>query len=619
MALGVALAALLGALGTREWYVRRTNGPRTTAGSPYVARVAERPPGDTHRATLPRGLSVTLVAARSDDEDSHERGYVEGRVVARGSGRGVASATLTFLRDGRTVAATTDAQGTFHWAPDAEGVWTLLAVSAPGFLTSGGEAASALLTVVARRGVATRGVVVALSEAFPYVGVVRAPDGTPVADATVRVLDERGDAWRSGADGTFTFTAEDGAAFEVTHEGYAPGFAMLDLAAQSSHRLTLRLGPRTREDLLRTLVGSVFDEGGAPVVGALVTVNAPRDAIPRDDVLPGWRVRTAEDGSFRVEAVPAGRYEVTATDGVHAPARRSEVTPEEGPLRLTMLAGRRLMGRVLDGRTGRAMSAFTVIAAAMRGIERVGAPTVRTVVDGRGEFELGGLELGRYVVRAVASDHGASDEQSVDLGDTDTRITLVLPAGGVLTGTVRDRTTLSPIEGARVSLEGHVAVADVPVDLIASASTDARGRFELAGVTAGLRSVMAVAEGHHARVLSGLRVEDGRVTDPLELDLTPVEDGGVAGIELAGIGAVLGARGDVMVIGRVLEGGGAAEVGLRAGDAVMAVEGVPVRTLGFEGTIQRIRGPEGSVVHLTVVRDDAGAVEIAVPRRRIRT
>ena len=51
----------------------------------------------------------------------------------------------------------------------------------------------------------------------------------------------------------------------------------------------------------------------------------------------------------------------------------------------------------------------------------------------------------------------------------------------------------------------------------------------------------------------------------------------------------------------------------------MAVEGVPVRTLGFEGTIQRIRGPEGSVVHLTVVRDDAGAVEIAVPRRRIRT
>jgi C-terminal processing protease CtpA/Prc len=81
---------------------------------------------------------------------------------------------------------------------------------------------------------------------------------------------------------------------------------------------------------------------------------------------------------------------------------------------------------------------------------------------------------------------------------------------------------------------------------------------------------------------------------------------------------VLAAQGDALVIGRVLEGGGAAEVGLAVGDAVLAVDGVPVQTLGFQGSIEWIRGPEGSTVRLTVRRGDAGApTEIDVPRRRI--
>jgi C-terminal processing protease CtpA/Prc len=98
-----------------------------------------------------------------------------------------------------------------------------------------------------------------------------------------------------------------------------------------------------------------------------------------------------------------------------------------------------------------------------------------------------------------------------------------------------------------------------------------------------------------------------------------VAEGEQPRIELAGIGAVLSADGDVMRIERTVEGGGAAEVGLTEGDAILEVNGAPVGDLGFGGCIERIRGPEGSTVRLRVLRGGRTAPEVIdVPRRRIR-
>jgi C-terminal processing protease CtpA/Prc len=102
------------------------------------------------------------------------------------------------------------------------------------------------------------------------------------------------------------------------------------------------------------------------------------------------------------------------------------------------------------------------------------------------------------------------------------------------------------------------------------------------------------------------------------IDLAPVGEDETPRLEMAGIGAVLSAEGDALVIGRVVEGGGAAEVGLVPGDAVLDVEGFAVVAIGFEGTIGRIRGPEGTIVRLRVRRTDGRVEVVAVPRRRIR-
>ena len=73
------------------------------------------------------------------------------------------------------------------------------------------------------------------------------------------------------------------------------------------------------------------------------------------------------------------------------------------------------------------------------------------------------------------------------------------------------------------------------------------------------------------------------------------------------------------MIGQVLPGGGAANAGLGPGDAIVAIDGAPIVEIGFEAAVQRIRGPEGSLVKLTVRRGGTGeATDIAVRRTRIR-
>jgi carboxyl-terminal processing protease len=81
---------------------------------------------------------------------------------------------------------------------------------------------------------------------------------------------------------------------------------------------------------------------------------------------------------------------------------------------------------------------------------------------------------------------------------------------------------------------------------------------------------------------------------------------------------VIAAEDDGLQIRQLVPEGGAADANLRAGDVIIAVEGIAVIELGFEGALQRIRGPEGSAVTLTIRRADGTVVDILVYRKRIR-
>ncbi len=71
-----------------------------------------------------------------------------------------------------------------------------------------------------------------------------------------------------------------------------------------------------------------------------------------------------------------------------------------------------------------------------------------------------------------------------------------------------------------------------------------------------------------------------------------------------------------MTVTEVMSGSGAEDAGIKAGDLIIAANGVPVTELGYLETISTIRGEEGTLVDVTVLRGDE-EITFSVQRRKI--
>ncbi len=87
----------------------------------------------------------------------------------------------------------------------------------------------------------------------------------------------------------------------------------------------------------------------------------------------------------------------------------------------------------------------------------------------------------------------------------------------------------------------------------------------------------------------------------------------------SGIGAQLGVRDGLPIIVAPFDGSPAAEAGIKAGDIILGVDGEDVTSYSLNEIVDRVRGPEGEEVVLTVLHeDDTASVEIAIIRGEIK-
>lgn len=629
---GVGLALVLIALfGLYSALQRRPDPPAPPlAASAAPAASATAAPS---RAGATGRRPLRLSSATAERADDAAQGVFEGRVLSWTTSAAVSRAELTFAHAGVTSRVISGEDGSFRFMPPEEGQYELALATANGYLPFAPLFGQSPIAFAARAGERIRGVTIYLTPAVPYVAVVLGPDRTKVVGAEVRrieegggdgLLDPRGERLRTDERGEVRFTAPDDAVFEARHPSYSPARARLDLAAQVSHRLFIRLGPKPVGDAPKGVIaGRVVDSKGAPVEGALVQAIGP-DRAPRLErtMLPFPRARSDEQGRFAIEELEEDRYEVAASIPGLAPARAGGVMPGTTDLTLTLTKGGTLRGKVHDGATGKPVPAFSILVFTKLGLLEAESFTEQTVFDAQGAYEIQGLLPGSYGVTVVAAGYAASKEASATIADPPGEPSVAdftLDKGGGIRGVVLEEQTRTPLGGARISLEGRAGAGASGVPLLAAVTTDGEGRFEVTGIEAGLRSIVVAAAGHHGRIVSGLAVPERGELGPVTIELAKAREGEETKVELTGIGAVLSGKGDALVIGDVIAGGGAAEVGLGPADAILAIDGFAVTEIGFEGAIQRIRGPEGSSVLLLIRKAAGEKVEIAVPRRKLRS
>jgi carboxypeptidase family protein/PDZ domain-containing protein len=625
--IGVAAVLLAGALLLGLSERRRGGGGARpegdkVEGAPPIARAGAPSPADAALRLAPPPSPI-LHAIPAPDAPL---GAIAGQVRDRATGRGIPGAQVMFSYppSEATASVVADGEGRFRYQPERAGKQRLQVATATGYLPFAPELGESPIQVVARPGIAVEGLVVWLAPAVEYLGVVLGADGGPIAGAEVRLLgagaDERAlyplaERFLSDARGELRFHAPDWAVLVARKPGFASARAAVDIAAQISHRLELRLKPGAAPgpaDANLRLAGRVVDREGKPIAGAKV-VAAGNDA----EGLGGATAATSgDDGRFALAGLLPGPHVVTAGREGYAAARRNvTVTAGMDDLVLTLAPGGSIAGRVVDAATGAPVPAFTVVVLGRDGPLRELEIATQAVIDAEGRFQLSDLPDEPLRVRAAAGGWAQSPALDTRVGATDLEIRI--GRGGTLVGTVVDASARAPIAGARVSMEGLRGERIEALPGAPEAVTDADGSFTLLGIPLGTHSLTVLADGHHGRIVSGLQVAEGAALGPITVELSPLKPGEQPGVEMVGIGAVLGAEGDALVVRDTMPGGGAAEAGMLAGDAILAIDGVNVLQMGFQEGINRIRGPEGSEVRLTVRRGQAVS-EMTVVRRKIR-
>jgi protocatechuate 3,4-dioxygenase beta subunit len=353
------------------------------------------------------------------------------------------------------------------------------------------------------------------------------------------------------------------------------------------------------------VAGVVLDPDSKPVARAVVTCDERNLTTTTD-----------EDGRFELGPEATG-CAAQSMHPSHSPSERVKLAAgDQNVLRLQ--GGGAISGMVLDEAGTPIPRYLLAIESFMPRGDEDAAPPVgrsRTITDPAGQFLLERLPPGRYVLTASADGRPPARSSSIEVeaGRTTHHARITLARGAALAGTITDAETRRPIEGARVSLD---AVTSTGANAIEGSTSDETGAYELKGVPPGPFSVRVSREGYRTKIVPGLTTR-GASSIREDIVLTPRGDGGAGNSELIGVGAVLSPSPGGVIVASVIEDGPAARAGMQGGDRILRIDGQDATTLPLSDCVQRLRGPEGSRVSVTVAKRSGAEVELTIVRATV--
>ncbi len=349
-------------------------------------------------------------------------------------------------------------------------------------------------------------------------GMVLAAGGAPIAGARVIVL---GDGATSigtvffaeavaGADGAFAVSnAPSGSTTTSARaQGYVPWWHPT-APGRAPERIVLETGG--------SVSGTVTDVAGRPAFGAIVSSGLVA-------------IRSDSSGRYRLVGVGAGSKTIEAISGEDQIARRGNVVVRPGAetivdLRLTRAAS--IPGTVTDEATRRPVPGASIRILDTGPASQASRTRRLVVADGQGRFRAGGLEPGRYTVRADRTGYLPTALTGIIADTASARspaAAIALEPAASVAGVVVDEKGRA-VAGARV----HVARGPVNPRLRGGATPGAAPRETVTGPDGAFRldslaaargvSIEAVKSGFAPAQLPGVTLKAGQTIRGVSLTL----------------------------------------------------------------------------------------------------
>jgi hypothetical protein len=434
---------------------------------------------------------------------------------------------------------------------DADGRFEIRGLS-PGKASAGaakpGYSAAAPTPVAIVQGVPAKPLELVLLPGAAISGVVRYSDGTPAASKVVSGVIPNatpdtggwGSSQPTGPDGTFTIPGlRVGALYDVDiFEGRMGGNPKLRAVPSPADGVEIVLPAPGR------ITGAVADGGNRePIPDFQVWFDRDRSSgqfsylwnqgtrqgAPRGAGISDRLTVHSEDGSFLLEEVPPGTWEVNVEAKGYQPSRIGGIVVGEGQtpagLRVSLARGATLRGSVVNAGSGRAVPDARISIVLGGGGTGAGPGSLSRDAASRGTdsdglFEVEGLPPGKYAVTAGHPDF-SSATQSVEITETGGSVKLSLQSGNGVTGQVLDESR-RPVPGAAVSLTmGTPGQSGQGSGNDQGTLADEGGRFRFDHVPAGRYSAVAARQRDVTKPVPVV-VLDGQPT----ADVTVVFGGG---------------------------------------------------------------------------------------------
>lgn len=322
---------------------------------------------------------------------------------------------------------------------------------------------------------------------------------------------------------------DDGGVYRI--DGLPPGACFIRFAAPGCADV-VRPGVRVGQgevtegvdldvDLDRAVAGRVVDPDGAPIPNVSVRLYEIGTPSPGESTYAPDDLRTDAEGRFAFRGLVGGPYYVLLRAPGFLSPKADSLTPGPEERMLTMQPSGTIEVTVIDAATR------TAVANASVGVDDAAATVT---AGGGGVFLLANLPSGPVRVTAAAPGYA-----SVLVGDleappaTGRRVEVALERGAEIAGEVRDAAG-APIEGALVS---------APFPPVASARTDAAGRFTLKGLASGNHELVARHPAYQAKSTPPIAVaaEEPPSAEPVVIVLE--ETGTIAGLATKADGSPL--------------------------------------------------------------------------------